>query len=169
MRTLFILFFAINCICLSGQTNTIGFDLGFSSNKALLLNVSYYSGKNGFSIGMSREMVFPKGKYVDEQLSNYGRTIDSNGTYFYAFDFGYSRIIIKRLTLSGELSFGSKVFYTSYIDNRFNGGGYYLIDKKESLFGLGCLLGFNIVRGFDLISGYNTIRGFTFGCRFKIV
>lgn len=139
-----------------GTTNALGMDV-ILTNRA----------ESGiFKLGAAMEMGTGKrGEAVDEILSNYGRTKDGTGDYFFTVDLGYGRIFKEKFTLEGELSIGQKSYYTNYIDNRFNGGGYHFVDKVETIVGGGILAGYLLGDNFGVNAGYNSIKGVIFGMR----
>lgn len=138
--------------------------MGF--NNALALNMSYFKSKNGFSIGYTREMRFPEGKAVDDQLPNYGRTVKGAGSYYGAIDLGYHRSINPKLSIAAELSFGSRSYYTDYSDERFSEGGYYLVNDTKSLAGVGASASYRVSDLIYFSGGYNSLRSITIGIGF---
>lgn len=151
-----------------GQTG-FGFDIGFATSKSALFDIKYFKNKNAFSLGLTYQFNDTKGKKVTEQLSNYGRTVDGTGNYFYTVDFGYTRILTDKFSLTGELSVGGRNLYTNYIDNRFTDGGYYMVDKSESLFGIGGLVTYYLNQNFGVFAGYNSIRSVAIGLQIKLL
>lgn len=108
-------------------------------------------------------------KLVSERKSNYGTKEIERGNYSWLIDLGYGRVIRKKITISPELSIGEKVFFTTYEDKRFNGGGYSLITKKETITGVGISLGAVIKSRIEPFIGYNTVKKLFFGFRFGLV
>jgi hypothetical protein len=146
----------------------IGIGAFYGTGNALGMDVTVTNrGQSGiFKLGGSIEMdTDRRGEAVDEILSNYGRTKDGTGDYFYSVDLGYGRIIKDKFIIEGELSIGQKNYYTNYIDNRFKGGGYHFIDKEETIVGGGILTGYLISDNLGLNVGYNNIKGLSFGMR----
>jgi len=144
-----------------------GVDIGFATIKSSLFGVKYFNDKNAFMLGFTYEFNDTKGKYVTEQLWNYGKTIDSTGEYLISIDFGYSREILDNFYLNSEISAAWKNYYTNYIDNRFDGGGYHMIEVSDVFLGYGLSLGLYITDHFGMFFGYNTIRRTTIGFEFK--
>ena len=64
---LFIVFYSYNVLGQENKDKSIGIDIGYySSSNALFFNVAYFNYKNGYSIGMTRELNFPIGKLVED-------------------------------------------------------------------------------------------------------
>lgn len=145
-----------------------GFLFGYSSSKAIIAGGHYIQNDFLYRFSISFETSDARGKEVTEQESNYGRTIDETGDYFTTYDFCVGYYITKRITVSGELSFGQKKYYTSYIDNRFTDGGYHMIDKKESLVGFGLSGGYIFGGGWGFLVGYNTVRQMSVGITYDL-
>ena len=151
-----------------GQTG-FGFDLGLATSKSALFDIKYFKNKNAFSLGLTYQFNDAKGEKVTKQLSNYGRTVDRTGSYIYTVDFGYTRTLTDKISLTGELSVGGRNHYTNYIDSRFTDGGYYMIDKSESLFGIGGLVTYYLNQNFGVFAGYNSIRSIAIGLQIKLL
>lgn len=139
--------------------------LAYATSNAMNLEMLYLKDGNNFKVGFSLQFSDTRGKQVDEQLSNYGRTVDGIGEYFVTVDFGYGKTIKQRIQLDGELSVGALNYYTNYIDNRFNGGGYHMITNKEVAFGVGLTAGYLVREDWCVYTGFNTVRKLQFGVR----
>lgn len=81
------------------------------------------------------------------------------------FDIGYGYNIKGKLPIHGELSIGSTNHYINYIDNRFTGGGYHMIEKREIIIGIGGNIGYKFSGNIEIHTGYNTKRKLSFGMR----
>lgn len=144
----------------------IGFGFAYApSTKYMNFEIIYGKEVNNYKVGMSFKPGSPRGKAVSNQLSNYGRTTDGSGSYFFTFDLGYGKIVKERILLDGELSFGGTFYYTNYLDGRFNGGGYHIITDSKTGIGIGLNTGYIVSKNISVFSGYNTLRGLQFGIR----
>jgi len=159
---IFILFFAIPFISTAQQ---FGISIGYGTSKAIYFDVLFGSMPGRFHIGGTYQFSDTRGKLVEEQLANYGRTVDGTGSYYYALDFGYGYQFKGLFLLGGELSIGSRSEFTNYLDGRFSGGGYHMVDESNIIAGIGANLGAQLSSFFELFGGYNTLRKVTFGIR----
>lgn len=166
----YILFFSLlmGAVATNAQDKKFGLGVGLGFNNALALDMSYYKGKNGFSIGYTRELHYPEGKAADSQLSNYGRTVKGTGTFYGTVDLGYHRVLNPKLSIAAELSLGSRSYYTDYSDERFSAGGYYLVNNTKSLAGVGASASYQVSDLFYLSGGYNSLRSVTMGLGFML-
>jgi len=130
----------------------------------------------GFGYGKnSRHRFFLGGSYQfngqksikPERKANYGRTVINNGYFIWLVDAGYSFMLWDFLTLSGEVSAGSKNGYTNYKDDRFRGGGYALVNETKFIAGVGGYIGFNFAHKYEPFLGYHTLKSYTIGMRFN--
>lgn len=103
---------------------------------------------------------------VDERKSKYGLTKIEDDEYVWLIDLGYSRIIKEKLTIHPELSFGKRIEFTNYKDNRFIDNGYSLITNKESIVGIGINFGYLITKNFEPFLGYNSLKNVNIGFRY---
>jgi hypothetical protein len=146
-----------------------GVKFGYSSEKEIIAGAHLINGDFLYRITVSYNDANTKGKEVSEQKSNYGKTIDGTGTKLSHFDFSVGYYLYPNFTIAGELSIGSKENFTNYIDGRFSGGGYHMIDDDESIIGVGLNAGYIFQSGFGLFLGYNTIRKLSFGLTYDLV
>jgi len=140
-----------------------GIVLGYASSNALIAGGHIINNNFLYRFCVSLEPSDTKGEEVLEQKPNYGRTIESSGDYFTSYDIGLGYYISPKMTITGEISVGQKKYYINYSDNRFTDGGYHMIVKSESLFGVGVGIGYIIDSGVGFLIGYNTVREFSFG------
>lgn len=143
----------------------VGIGLNYSTYQSFGGELIFISKLNRFHFGASVEPSSTKGKYVSKQLSNYGRTISGYGTYSWFLDLGYSRVIFNKISLHGELTYGSDNDFVNYNDNRFNGGGYHMVTNRKSMFGAGTNIGYLISKNWEIYGGYNTLKKAQFGIR----
>lgn len=155
-------------ICNAQIRNRFGIGAFYGTSNALGMDVIVINKAESalFKLGAALEMgTGARGEAVSDPKPNYGQTEDGKGTYFYTVDFGYGRIIKEKFLLEGELSIGLERHYTNYIDNRFNDGGYHLINKDETILGGGLLAGYVLGEYATGHLGFNSIKGVTFGLR----
>lgn len=144
----------------------IGIGIAGATSGSMNLELSYLDNANNFfKLGMTYQFSDTRGKLVSEQLPNYGKTQDGYGDYFLTVDFGYGKVLNEKIMLDAEISAGAKNSYENYIDNRFNGGGYHLINSKKTLIGAGLNAGYLFNENFTLLAGFNTIRKAQVGLR----
>jgi hypothetical protein len=146
----------------TSQAQNFGIVLGYSSKDAFIAGGHFINNNFLYRFSVSFEPSAAKGQEVSEQKENYGRTVEGTGDYFTTYDLSVGYYVTPKLTLSSEFSIGRKKYYTSYIDNRFTDGGYHMIDKSESLFGLGLNAGYRFYSGIGILIGYNTVRELSF-------
>lgn len=151
----------------SKAQQSFGFGIGAASTSSLLFDIKYYINKNAFSIGYTYELNESKGKLIKNQLKNHGREVSGRGDFFTSVDIGYTRILLERVFLSAEVSIGHIQSFTNYIDGRFTGGGYHMIDHSEESVGYGGKMAYFITSNIGIYSGYNTIRKASVGLDFK--
>src|SRR5213076_2123158 len=87
-----------------------GFDLGFSSSKAPMLDVKYFLDKNAASIGVTYQF-FNDALGSKEDAIIPGTTAIGDGDYFYSIDIGYTRILSEHFSGSAEVSFATRRYY----------------------------------------------------------
>jgi hypothetical protein len=163
---LFILIIHITIFPIRASAQHFGFLLGYSTSEAIIVGGHLINDNILYRFSVSFEISDARGKEVTEQQPNYGRTIDGTGDYFTTYDFSVGYYITEQITLCGELSFGQKKYYTSYLDNRFSDGGYHMIDRKESLVGFGINGGYIFKGGWGFWAGYHTVRKLSFGVNY---
>jgi hypothetical protein len=146
----------------NSYSQSFGLLLGYASSDAFVAGGQVINNHFLYRFSVSFEPSSAKGQEVSEQKSNYGRTVEGSGDYFTTYDLGLGYYITTKMTVTAEISIGRKKYYTSYIDNRFTDGGYYLIDKSESLFGFGLNAGYQFYSGMGILIGYNTVREASF-------
>jgi hypothetical protein len=142
-----------------------GVGFAYATSNAINIEVLYAKENNSFKLGASYKLANTRGKLVNEQLSNYGRTVDGTGKYFVTIDLGYGKTIKNKIQIDGELSLGSSNHFTNYIDNRFTGGGYHMLTKTEFVAGVGLNAGYLFNENWCVYTGFNTIRKLQFGVR----
>lgn len=145
-----------------------GLGLGYGTSSSIYADLLYGTEANRFHLGITYQFRNTKGKLVEEQLPNYGQTIDGTGSYYLGAELGFGHVFKNHVTLNGEITLASKSDYTNYIDNRFTDGGYHMIDKKQFAAGFGAHLGYIFLESFEAYAGYNTLRQFTVGIRVLI-
>ncbi|MBD3616652.1 MAG: hypothetical protein HUJ22_08765 [Gracilimonas sp.] len=165
-----IIFWVSLCIAIVTSNNLVkaqsfGVGAGFGTSSSMFVDLFYLENSNSFHLGFSYQFSDTRGKLVSEQKSNYGRTVDGTGEYFWTLDFGYGHNVISELTINGEISLGSLNEYTNYLDGRFNGGGYHMIDQASLVAGIGASVGYNLSESVNVFLGYNTLRKVTAGLR----
>lgn len=62
------------------HSQTFGAGLGFGTSNSMIIDFFYEQDFNRYYFGMTYEFADTKGKFVTEQLSNYGLTIEGRGT-----------------------------------------------------------------------------------------
>jgi hypothetical protein len=144
----------------------IGFGVGYATSNAIGFDLLYLKDyRHLFKIGGAFQMSDMRGKEVEDQLANYGRTTDGSGESFYCIDLGYGWVIKQKWIVDGELSIGSNSHYTNYIDRRFNDYGYHIITEKENVVGVGVNGNYMIDENFVVFTGFNTLKKLQFGLR----
>ncbi|MCF8243023.1 MAG: hypothetical protein K9J16_16725 [Melioribacteraceae bacterium] len=143
-----------------------GMSLGASIESTVFGDFFYNKGDHYFHFGGTYQITDAKGEEKSERKSNYGLTTDGSGDKFYTIDIGYGYEIIDTLVVFIELSIGQKKYYTNYIDNRFDEGGYHLIDKEETITGIGIGGSYKINKQFMLFLSFNSVRKLGLGLRY---
>lgn len=146
--------------------NGLGGSFAVSSEKVFSIDLFYGYENNRFHLGYAEQPRGTKNTVVTERPANYGLTKIEDGQYISLFDLGYSRVIVQKITVHGEMSIGRTNYFTSYVDNRFSDGGYSLIKRTEGLAGIGTNIGFLIKENIEPFIGYHTLKGYNFGIRF---
>lgn len=147
----------------------LGFRLGYSLENSLIFDGHYKKDRNSFHLGINRQFGGQKGKAVTDRLSNYGTTSDGSGNYTLMFDVGYGYWLNKHIVLGGEISLGSRSYFTNYVDNRFSGDRFHYIDKSEGMFGAGIKGTYLINKGFGIFLGYNSVYKANFGLNYTFI
>jgi hypothetical protein len=142
-----------------------GTSLSFSTDKAIGLNFFYTQNDNSYYLGFSQQFNGQKNTVTKERKSNYGTTPIENGDYYWLLDLGYSRMIEEKFSVQPEISFGSKNYFTSYLDNRFSDNGYSLITSSKSILGVGLNLGYKINDFIEPYCGFHSIKKLTLGVK----
>lgn len=150
------------------RAQDLGMSLGYGTSTSGLIDVFYQKNQNSLHMGFSYQFSGARGKPVRKQKTNYGRTTDGTGEYFWTIDFGYGYHIKEKVSINGEISIGALNEYTNYLDKRFNGGGYHLIDESTIIAGLGANIGYNFSETINAFMGYNTVREITVGIRISL-
>ncbi len=159
-----ILMIALFALTANISAQGAGFNIGYSTGNVLTIDGIYEDKKdNRFHLGYSQEQdgQFPETRSVG--TSNFGQSALGGSDYYSVVNIGYSREVVKKLTVGAEFSVGNLVNYTNYSDRRFTEGGYKNINSKESATGFGGNLGYKFHDLAELTVGYNTIKGVTFG------
>jgi len=168
MKSLLLLLFFAMPLFMYGQTESIGFSIGYNSSRSADLDINYRKNKNRFHIGGTLGQGGAKGKKVKERLPNYGGTIIGNGDYITTFDIGYSRYFTKKINVKADFSVGTRNHYNNYRDGRFSGGGYHYVYEKEAIVGAGLYAGYCFTNWFEIYGGYSTLRKVGGGLRFNL-
>lgn len=145
-----------------------GFDLGFSSTKAPMLDVKYFIDKNAASIGVTYQF-YNNALGSKEDAIAPGTYAIGDGDYFYSIDIGYTRILSEHFSGSAEVSFATRRYYQNLSDNSFSEGGYHIIYKTKSEVGIGGIVTYNFNDMVGIFGGYNTVRHAFFGVQLKFV
>jgi hypothetical protein len=160
-----LLIFALTCLTSWSSAQKIGLGVAYATSNALAVDFLLRQENNLFRLGGSLQFSDRRGKEVENQLSNYGQTIDGTGEYFLTIDLGYGRVVKDNWTIDTELSIGSNRHYTNYIDHRFNGDGYHIVTNKESIVGFGGNIGYIMKDHWNFFTGFNSVRKLQFGIR----
>lgn len=145
-----------------------GFDVGFSTSKAPMMDVKYFVNKNAGSIGFSYQ-VFNDALGKKEPGVIPGTNAIGDGDYFYSVDIGYTRVLNEKFCISGEISIGQKIFYQNLSDITFAQGGYHRTVSKKSEVGGGASLTYDINDNVGIFAGYNSIRQGSLGIQFRFL
>jgi hypothetical protein len=148
----------------SVNAQSFGLSIGGSTSPSFTMDGYITKGMESYHLGLSYKFSNRTGKAVSEQLPNYGRTVDGTGDYFWTMDFIYG-YWFKDLAVFGEIGAGEIVDFTNYEDNRFNGGGYHMIDRREITAGIGASAGIKLSNTVLFYAGYHTLKEVTFGLR----
>ena len=143
----------------------IGFGISYGTAQVIGGEFVFMSKKNIFLFGASIQLSNKKGEAVDNQLPNYGRTVDGEGEYFLTIDLGYGKVIGEKFTVEVSVSLGQNYRYTNYIDNRFSSGGYHLVEEENFVGGIGANIGYMISNNFNFYLGLNSLKKFQLGAR----
>ena len=151
----------------SSKAQNIGVSLSYSTKNVLAMDLFFRKETHRFHFGYGHQFNGQKNKVVRERESNYGLTKIEDGDFFWVIDLGYSRIISDVLTIHPEISIGGKNYFTSYKDNRFSDNGYSLINRSETIAGLGVNVGYFLNDNIEPFIGYHTMKKMNFGLRFS--
>jgi hypothetical protein len=158
-----IIFFAT---CSNGQRG-FGFDVGFSTSKSPMAAIKYYLDDNAFSLGFTYQLFNNAlGDKVNKTTSTF---IIGHGNYFFTADAGYTRVLNENFSVGGEISVGEKKYYHNYSDNSYSEGGYHVVYKTKTVFGIGGIVIYNISDNFGVFADLNSIRQAAIGIQLKFV
>ncbi len=157
---------AISVNYVFGQDVRSGMDLNVNTNEGFGLAFIYQINSIYFRLGGSFKPSNVNGELVEEQLPNYGRSVDSRGSYYLVYDVSIGKALKNRWGLDGELSLGKRSSYTNYIDKRFTDGGYHMIDSEKFILAIGGNATYMINKSVGISLGVNTFYGARFGLRF---
>lgn len=164
------LFIFFSCTCYAQSSDkSIGLSLGLATIGIVDGDLFYKVRNSRFHIGYAYQFNKSKGELVSQSKANYGNVPDGTGDYLNSIDFGYSHIVNKKITIKAEINAAFQNYYTNYIDNRFKGGGYHVIDSTVTTLGYGAALGYLVSEKLELYLGYNSVKQLTFGLRFKVL
>lgn len=141
-----------------------GFSLGYATSSSFFGDLLYQKNNLSFHLGYTHQSSDVKGEKVTDQKPNYGRTVLGEGNYFYSVDFGIGYLVSEKVRLAAEISIGSKEYYINLSDKRFKDDGYHMVDKSDSLIGLGGSASY-IIKNWELFISYNSIRELGLGFR----
>lgn len=161
IKSFLIIFFIVTPFL---RAQYFGASIGYATINAPFGDIFYEKNVFSYHLGITYQSSDAKGKEVATQKSNYGRTVVGTGSYLFTIDLGLGYFISENVKLNGELSFGSKKFYTNYSDQRFTDDGYHMINRTESVAGFGISAGL-VVERIQLFTGYNSLREFGIGLR----
>jgi len=146
----------------------IGFDLGFSTSKAPMVDVKYFVDKNAGSIGFSYQVFNDAlGKKEPDVIA--GTNAIGDGDYFYSVDIGYTRVLSEKFCISGEVSIGQRIYYQNLSDITFAQGGYHRTIEKKSVIGGGASLTYDVNEHVGVFAGYNSLREGSLGIQFRFL
>ena len=140
-----------------------GFSLSYSTNNTLGIDVFAREGNNRFHFGYSHQFNGQEGKVEKTKIEGSNET--GKGTYFWALDFGYSRIFFNHLSVHSELSIGGSKRFTNFKDERDYIDDYSVITSRNLAAGVGLKLGYSLNFGFEPFVGINTLKKVDFGVR----
>src|SRR5215467_9183546 len=153
MKRVLLLTIIIFFVTFSFGQQGFGFGVGFSTSKAPFVNAKYFFDKNAVSIGASYQAFNDAlGKKHDVMPSD--TFVIGDGDYFYSIDLGYTRMINEKFSISGEVSFGKKMFYQNIGNSSYSDGGYYINDKKKSEIGGGVFATYYFSETLGVFAGY---------------
>ena len=167
MKRKLLLLLALFTLLVSNAQSKYGASVSYSSENTVGFDFFLTKGENRFHLGFGYEFGKQKKKIVSERKSNYGLTKIEDGDYLWLIDLGYSRFITEKLSINPELSFGKLTEFTNYEDNRFNDGGYSLINNTESKIGFGVNVGYLVTENFEPFIGFGTLKKMNFGLRYS--
>lgn len=145
-----------------------GASLAYSTENVIGFDLFLVKEKNRFHIGYGYQFSNQMNEIVKSRESNYGQSKIEDEDYLWMIDLGYSRLITNKLTVNPELSLGKLTDFTNYRDERFNDGGYSLINSKETLVGFGLNIGYFISDGLEPFLGFNSLKKLNFGIRYSL-
>src|SRR6056300_40376 len=136
----FTLFITLSCYSQEGR----GISISYSNVDVIGIEIFGIDGNQRIHFGYSHQFNRQKIEIIKKPIKNYGQTKIEDGTYFWAIDLGYSRVVRRKITVHSELSIGSKKEFTNYEDARFSDDGYSLITNTKMTAGVGLSLGYFI-------------------------
>jgi hypothetical protein len=160
----FLLLALFSFLSTTNNYSQVGCSVSFSTRKAVSTNLFYTNKGDGIYLGVSYQFNGQKNTVVRERKKTYGLTPTGDGDFFWLIDFGFSRAFAK-VIVQPEISIGSKNYFTNYKDNRFKDNGYTLINKSETIAGIGINVGYLIKNSIEPYIGYHSLRKLTFGIR----
>lgn len=141
----------------SAQSQSIGF--GYSSERSLQFNVTIEKESLSYQIGMAVQNSNAVEKKVSERKSNYGRERIGAGDTYTSIDVGVGFPVSQSTKIFLVGTVGRREYFTNYSDGRFNGDGYHMVDRDESIAGAGVSVQFGMSRNIGLGVGVSSVHG----------
>jgi len=142
-----------------------GISLSQSTNNTLGIDIFVREGNNRPHFGYSHQLNGQEINIKTKQSKYAGFKENGKGKYFWAFDFGYSRIFFNHVALHSELSIGATKKFTNFKDETGNRDDYSLITCTNLAVGIGLKLGYSFNFGFEPFIGFNTLKKVDIGAR----
>ncbi|RED49982.1 hypothetical protein [Seonamhaeicola aphaedonensis] len=140
-----------------------GFSFSYSTNNTLGIDVLAREGNNRLHFGYSHQF---NGQGLNtENKKKEGFTETKSGKYFWACDFGYSRIFFNHLAVHSEVSIGASKKFANFKDDMGELNDYSLITCRNLAAGIGLKLGYLFKFGFEPFIGIHTLKKVEFGLR----
>jgi len=114
-----------------------GISLSYSTNDTFGIDTFARGGNNRLHFGYSQQFNGQEVNIKTKQSKYDGFKEDGKGKYFWACDFGYSRIFFNHIALQSELSIGATKKFTNFTDDTGKRDDYSLITCTNLAVGIG--------------------------------
>jgi hypothetical protein len=168
MKRYLLLIACIFFVAFSFGQQGFGFGVGFSTSKAPFVNGKYFFGNNAVFVGVSYQVFNDAvGKKEDDILP--GSEAYGDGHYFFSGDFGYTRILNDKFSLSGEISIAQRTHFQNLFLTNALDQTYHRTLNKLCIVGAGAFVTYYFNETFGVFAGYNSIRQASIGLDVRFV